>query len=90
MRDAHELAPRHCPDPGADGSRRCLVFLAPTDRMLRGRISVLGCAAALTVLGAVLLFEVWLYGPIAGDMGSWPAPFGITLVADLFSARSWC
>ena len=63
----------------------CLVFLAPADRLLRGRISVLG-AGALTVLGAVLLFEVWLYGPIAGDMGSWPAPFGITLVADLFSA----
>ena len=63
----------------------CLVFLAPADRMLRGRISVLG-AGALAMLGAVLLFEVWLYGPIAGDMGSWPAPFGITLVADLFSA----
>ncbi len=62
-----------------------LVFLAPADRMLRSRISVLG-AGALTVLGAVLLFEVWIHGPIAGDMGSWPAPFGITLVADLFSA----
>ncbi len=63
----------------------CLVFLAPADRTLRGQVSILG-AGALTVLGAVLLFEVWLYGPIAGDMGSWPAPFGITLVADLFSA----
>ena len=63
----------------------CLVFLAPADRLLRGQISILG-ASALAVLGAILLFEVWLYGPIAGDMGSWPAPFGITLVADLFSA----
>jgi multicomponent Na+:H+ antiporter subunit D len=63
----------------------CLVFLAPADRELRGRISVLG-TGALTLLGAILLFEVWLHGPIAGDMGSWPAPFGITLVADLFSA----
>ena len=63
----------------------CLVFLAPDDRELRGRISVLG-AGAQTVLGALLLYEVWLLGPIAGDMGSWPAPFGITLVADLFSA----
>jgi multicomponent Na+:H+ antiporter subunit D len=63
----------------------CLVFLAPPDRLLRGQISVLG-AGALTVLGAILLYEVWLQGPIAGDMGSWPAPFGITLVADLFSA----
>ena len=63
----------------------CLVFLAPADRLLRGQISVIG-AGALTILGAVLLFDVWFYGPIAGDMGSWPAPFGITLVADLFSA----
>ncbi len=63
----------------------CLVFLAPADRLLRGRLSVIG-AGALTAFGAVLLIEVWLYGPIAGDMGSWPAPFGITLVADLFSA----
>ena len=63
----------------------CLVFLAPSDRMLRGQISVLG-AGGLTIFGALLLFTVWQYGPIAGDMGSWPAPFGITLVADLFSA----
>ncbi|NJO36594.1 MAG: Na+/H+ antiporter subunit D, partial [Rhizobiales bacterium] len=63
----------------------CLVFLAPLDRGLRGRISVLG-AGALMLLGALLLSEVWLHGPIAGDMGSWPAPFGITLVADLLSA----
>lgn len=62
-----------------------LIFLSPADRMLRGQISVLG-AGALTVLGAVLLLKVWLDGPIAGDMGNWPAPFGITLVADLFSA----
>ena len=43
-------------------------------------------AGALALLGAILLAEVWLYGPIAGDMGGWPAPFGITLVADLMSA----
>ena len=63
----------------------CLVFLAPADRLLRGRLSVIG-AGALTLFGAVLLTQVWLNGPIAGDMGSWPAPFGITLAADLFSA----
>ena len=63
----------------------CLVFLAPADRLVRGQISVIG-AATLTIIGALLLTAVWQYGPIAGDMGSWPAPFGITLVADLFSA----
>lgn len=62
-----------------------LVFLAPPDRMLRGQISVIG-SGALAILGALLLKTVWLEGPIAANMGSWPAPFGITLVADLFSA----
>ncbi|MEM8949135.1 MAG: Na+/H+ antiporter subunit D [Pseudomonadota bacterium] len=62
-----------------------LVFLAPADRMLRGQISMLG-NGALTLLGFLLVKTVWLDGPIAGNMGSWPAPFGITLVADLFSA----
>ena len=63
----------------------CLVFLAPTDRLARGRISVLG-TGLLTLAGALLLATVWEQGPIAGDMGGWPAPFGITLVADLMSA----
>ncbi|MEM7045281.1 MAG: Na+/H+ antiporter subunit D [Pseudomonadota bacterium] len=62
-----------------------LIFLSPADRTLRGQISVLG-AGALTVLGALLLVSVWTYGPVAGYMGNWPAPFGITLVADVFSA----
>ncbi|MBK8907523.1 MAG: Na+/H+ antiporter subunit D [Rhodospirillales bacterium] len=34
----------------------------------------------------MLLVAVWNGGPLAGQMGSWPAPYGITLVADLFSA----
>lgn len=62
-----------------------LVFLVPVDRMLRGQISMLG-SGALALLGAILLKTVWLDGPLAANMGSWPAPFGITLVADLFSA----
>ncbi len=63
----------------------CLVFLAPADRLARGRISVLG-AGLLTIAGALLLALVWQQGPVAGDMGGWQAPFGITLVADLLSA----
>ncbi|MEM9440664.1 MAG: Na+/H+ antiporter subunit D [Pseudomonadota bacterium] len=63
----------------------CLVFLTPADRLIRGWISVFG-ASALTISGVLLLATVLQQGPLAADMGSWPAPFGITLVADLISA----
>ncbi len=48
-------------------------------------LSVLGCGL---LLGAsfILMAEVWQHGVIAGQMGTWPAPFGITLVADLLGA----
>ncbi len=48
-------------------------------------ISVAGAAALLAASG-VLMSEVLAHGVIAGQMGGWPAPFGITLVADLLSA----
>ena len=47
--------------------------------------SVLGSAAMLVASG-VLMSTVLEEGVIAGQMGGWPAPFGITLVADLLSA----
>ena len=48
-------------------------------------ISSLGATALLAA--AILLFvEVRQNGVIASQLGNWPAPFGITLVADLFSA----
>ncbi|MBN2906293.1 MAG: Na+/H+ antiporter subunit D [Rhodobacteraceae bacterium] len=48
-------------------------------------ISVAGSAVLL--LAAVLLMRAtWAEGVIAGQMGGWPAPYGITLVADLLSA----
>ncbi len=62
-----------------------LVFLWPTRRLVRGGVSV-GGSAVLALLGALLLRTVWLEGPVAAQMGAWPAPFGITLVADLLSA----
>jgi multicomponent Na+:H+ antiporter subunit D len=48
----------------------------------------------ISLIGAVLLFGVGLAilarvaatGPIAEQAGAWPAPYGITLVADLLSA----
>ena len=48
-------------------------------------ISVCG-AAALFAAAAVLLARVWRDGIQTLQVGNWPAPFGITLVADLFSA----
>ena len=48
-------------------------------------ISVLGSMLHLAA-GGVLLAEVLASGPIALEMGGWPAPFGITLVADTLSA----
>jgi multicomponent Na+:H+ antiporter subunit D len=42
--------------------------------------------AGLLAAGLVLLYDVWHHGIRAAQMGSWPAPFGITLVADTFSA----
>ena len=48
-------------------------------------LSLGGCVALLTVALA-LLTQVWSQGVLAVQMGDWPAPFGITLVADLLSA----
>jgi len=58
---------------------------------LRGRPAAqrgLGVAGAAGLLAAALALavRVWRDGPIAVQLGGWPAPFGITLVADLFSA----
>ncbi len=47
--------------------------------------SVAGCAALL-IAAIALLAAVLQEGVLAGQMGGWPAPFGITLVADLLSA----
>lgn len=42
--------------------------------------------ASLLITGAVLLYAISENGVQATQMGGWEAPFGITLVADLFSA----
>ena len=62
-----------------------LAFLGPSDRTVRGGVSIAG-SALLLLLGAVLLAVVSERGPLVAEMGSWPAPFGITLIADAFSA----
>ena len=61
----------------------CLLFwrLRAVQRLL----GLLGCAAHLAA-ALLLLVTVWHEGIFATQLGNWPAPFGITLVADLFSA----
>jgi multicomponent Na+:H+ antiporter subunit D len=53
-------------------------------RVQRG-LGVAGAALLLT-WALALLARVWQEGIQATQIGSWPAPYGITLVADLFSA----
>jgi multicomponent Na+:H+ antiporter subunit D len=52
---------------------------------LQRALAVVG-AAALLAAGLVLLDFVWNNGICTTQAGAWPAPFGITLVADLFGA----
>ncbi|NPD16077.1 Na+/H+ antiporter subunit D [Xinfangfangia sp. D13-10-4-6] len=61
-----------------------LAFLL-RNRRGSGWVSVLGAALSL-VLAVRLLLAVLEHGVIAGQMSAWPAPFGITLVADYLSA----
>jgi multicomponent Na+:H+ antiporter subunit D len=46
----------------------------------------LGNTAALLAIGIVLVVVVWREEVVATQVADWPAPFGITLVADMFSA----
>jgi multicomponent Na+:H+ antiporter subunit D len=62
-----------------------LALLVRTHRSVERCVSIVG-AAALFAASVALLAAVWSDGTLAGQMGNWPAPFGITLVADLFSA----
>ncbi|UEM04472.1 Na+/H+ antiporter subunit D [Skermanella rosea] len=49
--------------------------------------AVSAAGAGLHLVSAILLMaKVWQGGILAGQMGGWPAPFGITLVADHLSA----
>lgn len=60
------------------------ILLVGTRRRVQRALGVLGAAAHLLV--SVLLFlEVWRSGIGAVQIGSWPAPFGISFVADTLS-----
>lgn len=60
-------------------------LLAYASRAVQRMISIIG-AGILLLADIVLLTEVSQHGILATQIGNWPAPFGITLVADEFSA----
>lgn len=62
-----------------------MALLAYRSRTAQRWLSVIGSAA---LLGSAiwLLLEVEQNGILAAQIGGWPAPYGITLVADIFSA----
>ena len=43
-------------------------------------------AAALLAAGSALMYRVWFRGIASTQVGDWPAPFGITFVADVLGA----
>jgi len=55
------------------------------NRTTQRRLNVIG-GIAHPLAGIALLVAVWREGIQATQIGNWPAPFGITVVADLFSA----
>ena len=63
----------------------CACLLAWRSRTIQRIIGVAGAAGQLTT-ALILLATVWREGVIATQLGNWPAPFGITLAADLLSA----
>ena len=62
-----------------------LALLAWTWPKVQRTLSVLG-AATLAGVSVAILWDVQQQGIQAAQMGGWPAPFGITLVADDLSA----
>ncbi|MBZ0299334.1 MAG: Na+/H+ antiporter subunit D [Anaerolineae bacterium] len=50
------------------------------------RLIALAGTSSLLLIASLLLLTVQQDGPISTEVGNWPAPFGIVIVADLFSA----
>src|SRR5690554_5514820 len=50
------------------------------------RLIALGVTTGLLGVAFVLLLVVYQNGPVSTRIGNWPVPFGIVIVADMFSA----
>lgn len=66
-------------------STAVLTLLAWRAPRLRRALSLAGALGLLAAGGLILARVAW-HGPLAQQAGGWPAPFGITLVADGLSA----
>lgn len=62
-----------------------LTMACSTRLRIQQIISVIG-ALALLMASILVLHQVWTHGVLVAYIGAWQAPFGITLVADTFSA----
>lgn len=63
-----------------------IALLLTWDKRRLQRVISIVAGLALAGAGSNLLFTVWKYGIQSAQIGNWPAPFGITLVADLLSS----
>ena len=64
------------------------LLIAVWGRVLLAKVVSLLVAATVAGLAFYTLFHVRDSGIMASNLGDWPAPFGIILVADLFSAAT--
>ncbi|MBB5112266.1 Na+/H+ antiporter subunit D [Micromonospora echinospora] len=62
-----------------------LTLLLSGQPRLQRSVSVL-CLGSVLVVAAVLLVEAYRFGPVVVQVGGWPAPVGIVLVADQLAA----
>ncbi|RIV40951.1 Na+/H+ antiporter subunit D [Micromonospora radicis] len=56
------------------------------NRPLPQRLVSVSCLAATLVVASVLLVQAYRHGPLVVQIGAWPAPVGIVLVADQLAA----
>ncbi len=64
----------------------CALTAVLRSRPQAQRAVTAAAAAALLLAAGLLVAQVLAQGVIASQMGDWPAPFGITMVADLLAA----
>src|SRR5690554_840393 len=62
-----------------------IVLLALWQKVFIQQIITIIANIAILIVSALLFAEVWSNGILTMQSGNWPAPFGITFVADVFS-----